>query len=120
MPGPVPGNLAWMDAASIIEMAGTGPAMTNTITSTQARLRLAVGLEHHRVDRLARRLAGPDHELECRVMAFAGVGGGRQHRLALLGGCGRPAGEDQRLAEHHQARLEPEVEMPDPELLVDQ
>src|SRR5688572_9747789 len=40
---------------------------------TSRWLRLADGLEHRGVERFARALAGPDHELERLVVALAGV-----------------------------------------------
>src|ERR1700730_192262 len=44
---------------------------------------LASGFEHGGVERLARSLAGPDHELEGREVAFAGVERSPEQRLAL-------------------------------------
>src|SRR5436309_11926845 len=63
---------------------------------------LARGLEHRRLERVARRLAGPDHELERRIIALAGIERGRQQRLALPPGCFHAAGEHERVPIHHQ------------------
>src|SRR5450756_2956846 len=82
-------------------------------------LRLALGIEHRRTHGLGRGLAGPDYELERRVIALAGVDGADQHGLALRGGGGEAAGQHQRLAVHDHAGVGPDVEMPDPQLLVD-
>ena len=65
-------------------------------------------------------LAGPDHELEGREIALAGIERGDEQRLALPAGGLDAAGQHQRVAEHHHAFLGPQVEMADPQLLVDQ
>src|SRR4029453_3506791 len=44
---------------------------------------LAVRLEEHRGKRLLRRLARPDDELECLVVALAGIDRGAEHCLKL-------------------------------------
>src|SRR3954454_5117907 len=82
-------------------------------------LRLSGGLEHRGVERLARAFAGPDHELECLEVAFRGVERGIEQRLALTPRNLDAAGEQQRMAEHHDAVLGPHVEVADPELLID-
>src|SRR5262249_18771278 len=48
-----------------------------------AQLRLASGLEHGGLERLAGTLAGPDHELERRIVALAGIERGREQHFAL-------------------------------------
>src|ERR1700752_3794212 len=81
-------------------------------------LRLSLGLEHGGGERLTRGLVRPDHELEGREVALAGVERGSEQRLALPARGFDPAGEHQRVAIHDEAVLGPEVEMPDPHLLV--
>src|SRR4051794_286503 len=94
-------------------------------TSTQAEyggttveprlyLRLALGIEHRRAHGFGRALAGPDHELKCRIIAFAGVNGAPQHALALRGRGADPARQHQSLTVHDHAGVDPDVEMPDP------
>ncbi len=78
------------------------------------RSRLARGLEHGGIHRFARGLAGPDHELKCREVTLAGIERGAEHRLALPVRRGDPAGKNQRMAEHDDAVLRPDVEMSDP------
>src|ERR1700730_4636277 len=83
-------------------------------------LRLTLRLEHGGVERLARRLAGPDHELERREITLAGVERGAEQRLALTARSLDTARRDQGVAVHDDAVLRPQVEVPDPHLLVDQ
>src|ERR1044071_3641948 len=104
-------------------MAGIKPAMTSIErswkpTSCSKALSLARGLEHRGVEGRAGLLAGPNHELEGREIALAGVQRAGQQRLALLAGRLDAAGKHQRMAEHHHAVGGPEVEVPDPQLLV--
>src|SRR5258705_7799106 len=80
---------------------------------------LAGGLEHRGIKRVARRLAGPHHELERRIIALAGIKRGREQRLALPARRFDAAGKNQGGPVHHQAGLNPEIGMPDPHLLVD-
>src|SRR4029079_11680116 len=105
-------------------MAGTNPAMTWRVLGRSEQgaeaLSLARRLEHRRVERLAGGLAGPDHELERWEIALAAFERARQQRLALLARGLAPAGENQLMAEHHHAVLGPQVEMADPQLLVDE
>src|SRR5262245_3226299 len=79
---------------------------------------LAGCLENGGVERLARRLARPQHELEGREIAFAGIDRGGQHRAALLARGLDPAGQHQRVPEHHHSIARPQIEMADPHLLV--
>src|SRR3984957_3978444 len=81
--------------------------------------RLARGLEHGRVEGVGGAFSRPDHELERLEVALARFQRGSQRRLALRARGRDAAGEQQRVAEHDQPVLEPQVEMPDPELLVD-
>src|SRR3954464_4848395 len=85
-----------------------------------AGLSLASGLEHGSVQGFARRLSGPYRELEGRIVALAGVQRRREERLALPAGSLYPAGQYQRMAIHHDAVLDPKVEMSDPHLLIDE
>src|SRR5882724_1946421 len=50
-------------------MRGSSPRMTTE--ECAKALRLALGVEHRGAHGLARALAGPDHELERRIIAFA-------------------------------------------------
>src|SRR5262245_29837567 len=85
-----------------------------------ASLRLPLRVEHGGVERLARRLARPDDELEGGEVALAGVECGCEQRLALPARRFDAAGKHQRVAIHDQSVLNPQVEMPDPHLLVDE
>src|SRR5256885_14217639 len=78
-------------------------------------LRLAGGVEHCGVERLARRLSGPDHELERLEIAFRGIERGVEQRLALAARNLDAAGEQQRVTEHHDAVFGTHVEVADPE-----
>src|SRR5690242_4743555 len=77
----------------------------------RVELCLARGLEQNGVERLGRALAGPDHELKCLEVALAGIERGAERRLALRARGGHAAGEEQRVAVHHQPVGEPDVEM---------
>src|SRR5690349_1647713 len=74
-------------------------------------LRLSLRLEHGGVERLARGLAGPDHELEGREVALAGIERGAEQRLALPARGFDPAGQHQRMAVHDQPVLRPQIEV---------
>src|SRR5687767_10699839 len=79
---------------------------------------LALGLEHRRGERLAAFPAGPDYKLEGLIVALARLERGAQQRFTL---CGRGNGaiQHEALAEHDEALLRPQIEVPEPELLVD-
>src|SRR5262249_7366995 len=83
-------------------------------------LRLALRLEHGGVERLARRFARPAHKLEGGEIALAGIERGAEQRLALPARGIDATGQHQRMPVHDQPVLTPQVEMPDPHLLVDQ
>ena len=72
------------------------------------------------VQRLAGRLAGPEHELERLIIPLAGVDRRLEQHLALTVGRLRAPGEQERVAEHHYILGAPQIEMPDPQLLVDE
>src|ERR1700741_1844060 len=77
-------------------------------------------IDQSRGDGLARRLAAPQHELEQGVEALAFLDRRLAARLGLLE-AHRFALADQRgVAEHDQARSRPELEMAEPQLLVDE
>src|SRR5579871_6339560 len=78
-----------------------------------------VGVEHRGRHGFGRRLAGPHHELERRKIALAGGERFRQHALTLRRGGGHAARQHKRLTVHDHASVGPEIEMADPELLVD-
>src|ERR1700758_4706444 len=93
-------------------------ARTTAGINFAGKLRLALGVEHRGRQRLARRLAGPDHELECREVEFPGVVGAGQHALSLCDGGDQAAVQHQRLPVHDHAGVGPQIEMADPQLLV--
>src|SRR5262245_38471745 len=109
MPGPSPDLSVLNHIVAETGMAGRSPAMT--FEGGSPALRLALGLEHGGVERLARRLARPDHELEGGKVALAGIERGGEQCLALPAGGFDAAGEHQRVAVHDQAVLDPEVEV---------
>src|SRR5207302_1897678 len=69
---------------------------------------------------LPRRLARPDDELESREIALGGVERGCKNRFALPPGRRDAARQYQSMAEHDDAVLSPDIEVSDPQLLVDQ
>ena len=83
-------------------------------TTKGLNLRLALGVKHRGAHGFRGGLAGPDHELERRVIALAGVERAHQHSLALRGLGGHPARQHQRLSVHDHAGVGPDIEMPDP------
>ena len=91
-----------------------------SLCASPRRSGFARGLEHRRVERLARAFPRPDHKLEGGEMPLAGVERGAEQRLALLAGGLDAARQYQRVAEHDDAFLHPQIEMADPHLLVDQ
>src|SRR6266481_1265673 len=100
--------------------ANAQPILRATETKRRSASRLSGGFEHHRFERLARALAGPQHELEGLVVALAGVERDAEQSFAL-GVCRRDAaGEHERMTEHDEAVIDPDVEMSDPKLLVDE
>src|SRR4051794_33323557 len=94
--------------------------MTNREARTRGALRLARGIEHRGVERFARALARPDHELERLEITLRGIERGVEERLALPPCYFDAPCEQQRVAEHHHAILDPHVEVANPKLLVDQ
>src|SRR5215216_8123147 len=82
-------------------------------------LRFARCFEHGGVHRLARARARPHDELEGLVVAFASIDGGVEQHFALTAGGLDAAGEHECVAKHDHAVLAPQVEMAEPELLVD-
>src|SRR5262245_10809391 len=82
-------------------------------------LSLARSVERGGVERLARRLAGPNDKLESRKVALAGIERALEQRAALFARRLHAAGQNQRVTEHRHAVLGPEIEMTDPHLLVD-
>src|SRR5438105_13904911 len=79
---------------------------------------LAGTLEHGGRDRFLRRLAAPQHELECRVIVLAGFHGEIEQRFALRGTCPR-IGEYHCVAKNERSVFREQVEMTDPQLGVD-
>ena len=72
------------------------------------------------LERLLRRLAGPDHELEGLEIALAGLHCDLDQGFALARIGFGAAGQEQGMAVHDHAVGIPDVEMADPQLLVDQ
>src|SRR4051812_18733022 len=83
------------------------------------KLRLTHRVKHRGVHGFRRALACPHHELERREVAFTGVDSTGEHRFALRSGGSEPARQHQRLAVHHHAGAGPQIEMANPQLLVD-
>src|SRR5215468_1171918 len=113
MPGPLPDLSVLNHIVAETWMARRSKAVTLESDGASG-LGLPLGLEHGGVERLTRRLARPDHELEGRKVAFAGIERGGEQRLALPAGGFDPAREHQRMAVHDQTVLGPQIEMPDP------
>src|ERR1700692_3247308 len=91
-----------------------------TLRQLRSVLRLPGGLEQARFQRLAGTLARPKHELERLVMAFAGIERDAEQGLALGVRCRDAAGEDKGVTEHDDAVIDPDIEMSDPELFIDE
>lgn len=85
-----------------------------------AALRTSLRFEHGGGNGLFGRLARPHHELQCRIIALTGFHGEPKQRLALLGSGGRAAAEQQAVAVEDNPIVRPDVEMPRPELFVDE
>src|SRR3954469_23155780 len=83
---------------------------------------LALSLDQGRRDRLLRSLAGPEDELEDRVEALAFLDRRLDQGLGVAEGEGAAlvAFEQGRVAEEDEAAVRPQLEMAEPELLVDQ
>src|SRR3990170_6873369 len=80
---------------------------------------LSLRLEHRGGERIFRRLARPQYELEGLIIALAGLKGSLKKRLALAD-MGVGACEQKSVAVEQEAVFLPQVEMAEPELLVDQ
>src|SRR5207248_10163944 len=108
--------LRWSDIACLVAMdSGLAAARRSGMTATG--LRLARRIEHCGVKRLARGLAGPDHELERLEITLRGIERGIEQRLALASRDFDATGQQQRMTEHHDTVLGPHIEVADPELL---
>src|SRR3569623_1555044 len=83
---------------------------------------LALCLDQGRCNRFLRRLAGPENELEDRIEALALLDRGLDQGLGVAKGehSALVAFEQGRMAEEEEARTRPELEMAEPELLVDE
>jgi Seven Residue Repeat len=92
---------------------------TTTIVRQQRTLRLSGGLEHNGVHRLACRFSRPDHELKSRVIALASIERTAERRLALPVRHRNAADQQHGMAKHHHSALRPNLEMADPQLLID-
>src|SRR5262245_58054425 len=90
------------------------------IISPFAPSRLPGCFEHRGVERFSCGLAGPDHELEGRKIAFTGIERRPKQRLALFArGLGATC-EHEGVSKHHNALGHPMIEVADPEALIDQ
>src|SRR5215468_1100502 len=81
---------------------------------------LADRLENGGGQRLGRALAGPHHVLEGGIEALAFADRHLDEVIELLGREPRRAAQGDGMAEHRQAFLGPQIEVPQPHLLVDQ
>src|SRR5262252_7572076 len=95
-----------------------GFAALNPSYAIFAGSRLSGGLEHHGFQRLAGALAGPQHELEGLVVTLTGIERNAEQSLALSIRRHDAAGQHQRVTEHDDGVLDPDVKMSDPQLLV--
>src|ERR1700688_3982512 len=92
--------IAWFPRSSFAPGRGSGRSGASS---------LARGLEHGGVERLAGSLAGPDHELEGREIALAGVRRRPQQRSASRPRGSHAARQYQRVPIHYDAILRPQV-----------
>src|SRR5277367_335104 len=81
--------------------------------------RVAVGLEHRELERFLGAAAGPEDELESLIMFLARRERRVDDRAALQIAGLRAAGKAMGVAEHDDVLLAPEIEMAEPQLLVD-
>src|SRR5271163_2117577 len=81
--------------------------------------RVAVGLEHREIERFLGAAAGPEDELERLIMFLARRERRVDDRAALQIAGLRAASEAMGVAEHDDVLLAPEIEMAQPQLLVD-
>src|SRR4029079_3456323 len=91
-----------------------------SLLSPFAPLCLPGCFEHRGIERFTRGLASPNHELEGRELAVAGLERRAEQRLALLARGFGTAREDEGMAKHHDALGHPVVKMTDPEALIDE
>src|SRR6202023_1880022 len=80
----------------------------------------ALGFKHDHADRLGTGFAGPDDKLKSLVVAFACAPRAGQNGLTLIAGQLGPAAEQNGMSEHDHPVIRPNVEMPDPELFIDE
>src|SRR5262249_23874728 len=80
---------------------------------------LSLGLEHGGVERLARRLARPDHELKGGEIALACLERRAEQALTLAAAGLDDACQHLGVTVHDQAVRRPKIEVTDPHLLID-
>ena len=80
----------------------------------------ALGFKHDRADRLGSGFAGKDDKLKSLVVAFACAHRAGENSLTLMAVQLGPAGEQNGMPEHDHSVARPNVEVPDPELLIDE
>src|SRR4051794_9200361 len=77
-------------------------------------LSLPDGLEHRGIERLARAFPRPKQVSEARKIPLASLQGSADQCLALAAGPPHAPRQQQRVPEHDQTVLGPQIEMPDP------
>src|SRR5574337_1814687 len=105
-----------MESAALTRKRALAPAPARG----ENRSGRTLGLEGGEGDRLLRLAIGPHHELKRLVEGLAGGDRRSDHRAALRVARRRPASQTQRVAEHDEVLSAPQVEMADPQLLVDE
>src|SRR5664279_2683765 len=80
----------------------------------------ALRFKHDGAERFLAGFASPHDELKRLIIAFAGAYRAGEHGLALMAVQLGAAGEQDGVPEHNHALGRPNVEMPDPQLFVDQ
>src|ERR1700722_20035146 len=89
-------------------------------TSGRSQSRTPRRFKHCGVHRLASGLACPHHELECWEVALTRIERSTEHCLALPNRSAAAAGKNKRIAKHYHAAPRPDIEVTDPQILVDE
>src|SRR3984893_19015666 len=80
----------------------------------------ALGFKHDCADRLGTGCAGTDDKLKSLVVTFACAHRAGENGLTLMAVQRGAAGEQNGMPEHDHSVIRPNVEMPDPELFIDE